>query len=514
MDLSGQPTVARASGSAQRRKLRRLRAALRHEQQSIAMALASALHHSADKTTRAQYNAPRGHKNAGTEYYALSDDDEVLARGSRPPCLGEPRGPQEPDQPRTVEQIAVYAPLVQILDAPVPQLVEQLPDVLRFFDLLLPVPEQVIEVPKILLDDVPVRAVLREPQLVGQLVDVPTTLSYAAVLLWQALHGYRQRTVGRTLTFQLLVVVELVEVSPVFSQDSINLLLPSRSLTIQFGQVVLEIFKVFPEDRGQHRYRSRSPSFLIQVEVFKIFSQSRVPQCLLRFLLDKLVTTQQEHNNNKGFFAPFPKIKKVRRSRAPRGRNCLRTRAHGRRRLMKRPWCLRRRRKRRRSVRRTLKWSTWSLMGGGGGASGSQLASCTAGGWPLPMGPRLAIPYDGRRGSSAEGQGDVLGRQWIHLQRQRLGACAVFFFFYVKVNSDPEVVFLALWRVGVHAEWRSVHSRLQFPCLHLEFGQYVMSPLYLAVTVRCLVCGAMLGSTLDTCSASPGWLLEVFTIST
>ena len=84
--------VARASGAAQRRKLRRLRAALRHEQQSIAMALASALHHSADKTTRAQYNAPRGQKNAGTECYELSDEDVVPARGSRPPCLGEPRG--------------------------------------------------------------------------------------------------------------------------------------------------------------------------------------------------------------------------------------------------------------------------------------------------------------------------------------------------------------------------------------------------------------------------------------
>ena len=107
MDLSGQPMVARASGAAQRRKLRRLRAALRHEQQSIAMALASALHHSADKTSRAQYNAPRGQKNAGTEYYALSDDDEVPVWGSRPPCLGEPRGPQERDQARTVDQIAV-----------------------------------------------------------------------------------------------------------------------------------------------------------------------------------------------------------------------------------------------------------------------------------------------------------------------------------------------------------------------------------------------------------------------
>ena len=45
-------------------------------------------------------------------------------------------------------------------------------------------------------------------------------------------------------------------------------------------------------------------------------------------------------------------------------------------------------------------------MGTGGGASGSQLASSIAGGWPLPVGPRLAIPYGGCRGLSAEGQGD------------------------------------------------------------------------------------------------------------
>ena len=89
--------------------------------------------------------------------------------------------------------------MIQILDALVPQLVEQLPDVLRFFDLLLLVPEQVIEVPKILLDDVLVRAVSRDPQLVEQLVEVPTTVSYAALLLWQALHGYRQRTVEQNV---------------------------------------------------------------------------------------------------------------------------------------------------------------------------------------------------------------------------------------------------------------------------------------------------------------------------
>ena len=178
MDLSGQPMVARASGAAQRRKLRRLRAALRHEQQSIAMALASALLHSADKTTRAQYNAPRGQKNAGTEYYALSDEDEVPARGSRPPCLGEPRGPQERDQLSTVEQTAVYAPMVQILDAPVAQMVEQLPNLVQFFDILRPDPEPVIEVPKILLDDVPPRSLCRDTQLAEQLVEVPTILYF------------------------------------------------------------------------------------------------------------------------------------------------------------------------------------------------------------------------------------------------------------------------------------------------------------------------------------------------
>ena len=57
-------------------------------------------------------------------------------------------------------------------------MVEQLPHVLRFFTTLLPVPEQDIEVPKILLDYVPMRTVLRDTQLAEQLVEVPTIVSY------------------------------------------------------------------------------------------------------------------------------------------------------------------------------------------------------------------------------------------------------------------------------------------------------------------------------------------------
>ena len=69
-------------------------------------------------------------------------------------------------------------------------------------------------------------------------------------------------------------------------------------------------------------------------------------------------------------------------------------------------------------------------MGAGGGASGTQLASSIAGGWPRQMGHRLAIQYGGPRGSSAEGQGDWgLVRQWIHGLRQRLGACCAVSYF-------------------------------------------------------------------------------------
>ena len=67
--------------------------------------------------------------------------------------------------------------LHQNFDVPVPQMLEQLPNIVQFFAALSPVPEQVIEVPKILPHDVPMRRSCREPQLVEQLVEVPTIVS-------------------------------------------------------------------------------------------------------------------------------------------------------------------------------------------------------------------------------------------------------------------------------------------------------------------------------------------------
>ena len=132
------------TGSARRRIERRLRSTLRHERMIVAMALAESQHHSAQrpKTARAVGEA--------REVLLGHVPEAPLPQGSRPPSLGEPRGPQDQDQLRTVEQAAAHAPMVQILDIPMLQLVDQLADVMRFFDTLQPVPEQAIEVPKIL----------------------------------------------------------------------------------------------------------------------------------------------------------------------------------------------------------------------------------------------------------------------------------------------------------------------------------------------------------------------------
>ena len=94
------------------------------------------------------------------------------AAGSRPDRLAGVR-PQERVQQHLVDQFVDTVPALPILDVPVPLMGEQLVDVLRFFDTLCPVAEQVIDVPKIILEDIPARRLCREPQLVEQLVDEP-----------------------------------------------------------------------------------------------------------------------------------------------------------------------------------------------------------------------------------------------------------------------------------------------------------------------------------------------------
>ena len=90
-------------------------------------------------------------------------------------------GPQEWDLRRTVQQIVDAVPSVPFPDDPAPQMVEQLQDIMRFFDTLLPVPEQVHRCAQDLLDDVPKRRAVRFSQLAEQLLEVPTIISFSSL---------------------------------------------------------------------------------------------------------------------------------------------------------------------------------------------------------------------------------------------------------------------------------------------------------------------------------------------
>ena len=98
-----------------------------------------------------------------------------------PAPLPEVAGWQERVQRHATEHLADLAPLVQILDALVPQMGGDVTDTLRILD--FPIAEQVIEVPKISCSPCPSRSLVLEPQLADQLVEVPTVLSPTRIAL-------------------------------------------------------------------------------------------------------------------------------------------------------------------------------------------------------------------------------------------------------------------------------------------------------------------------------------------
>ena len=132
-----------------------------------------------------------------TAFFSLFDEEDAVW-GTRPTGLVEPQGPQERVQRHAVEQLADLAPMVQIRDVLVPQMVDQLVVVLKLFD--NSVPEQVIDVPKISQDAIPQRTVLFEPQLAEQLVEVPTAVTFVpGRALFNDRHGNEWvRVVGTT----------------------------------------------------------------------------------------------------------------------------------------------------------------------------------------------------------------------------------------------------------------------------------------------------------------------------
>ena len=211
------------------------------------------LHWPADGCSLAKTPHPQA---AGTEYFPMTNDEGgELSAGMRPAPLEEER-PQEKLQ----RHAGIGYEIAQSLDVPALQMVEQPLNVTQFFAAQLPVvAEPVIEVPKILPDRVPQRIVERRPpQMAEQLVEVPTILSFISL---------QQQT----------------------TEQIVDIPVPGRGGELGGLQ-------------GFHREQS-STAFLEQMaespdrgEVFKIFNQSRVPQRLLRFLLDTL---------GQGFFGLF-----------------------------------------------------------------------------------------------------------------------------------------------------------------------------------------------------------------
>ena len=120
------------TSAAKRRRERRLRSWWRHERMSIAAVLATVSHHSYPKVDT-KNDAPRGQKKVTStrvgpaQYYELSSDDGRPTGGERPAALLEPW-----PQGKTERHDGIAYELVQALDAPVLQTVEQLPNVVQF----------------------------------------------------------------------------------------------------------------------------------------------------------------------------------------------------------------------------------------------------------------------------------------------------------------------------------------------------------------------------------------------
>ena len=116
---------------------------------TVAMALAEMTHHTATrgpKMARAgeegheEYDAPRRHKHP--ELFKLFEEEPG---GVRPEAFAEPR-PQERIQRHTMEQLADFATMVQLLDVLVPLMVDQLVAVLKPVD--SSVPDQKTQCPR------------------------------------------------------------------------------------------------------------------------------------------------------------------------------------------------------------------------------------------------------------------------------------------------------------------------------------------------------------------------------
>ena len=284
------------------------------------MELAAALHHSSFRGAGPEtYDAPRSQRTANSRvdsvYFDLYDE---YTEGARPDRIATLSGPHARVQRRTVEQIVDAVPLVPLLDDPVPQTVEQLPDVLRFFDKFATVPEQVIAVPTVLhRGRPPMRAVLRATKLVEQMVEVQTKISFPMILVYHALMA--QRTVEQN--------VDIPAVGGIGTGGGPSGSLPGQSSSVTAEQIV-EIPVPRPDVAGDLQGFPRgqgSTAFSEQIPVFPDPGGGR--EDFQPVQGSAASSSDLPGQAGQGFFLHFlhQNQKSATQPRALRSRNCLRT---------------------------------------------------------------------------------------------------------------------------------------------------------------------------------------------
>ena len=182
---------------------------------------------------------------------------------------------------------------------------EQLVDVLRFFDTPCSVAEQVIDVPKILLEDIPLRRLCREQQMAEQLVEVPTVISYSSL----------QRTMEQH--------VDIPVPGGGGRNAGLQGFLPGQSSTAQLA--------------FQERISERIVEQIVDSRVvgggLQDFRPGQSSSSVARSPTDWL-NTEDEAFVSRGGVALFPRPIKVRRSPGTRVRECPSTSANPRRLLI------------------------------------------------------------------------------------------------------------------------------------------------------------------------------------
>ena len=416
---------------------------------TVRMELAAALHHSSFRGAGPEtHDAPRSQKTVNSReeavFFELYDEDTA---GWRPTPLPEVAGPQAQVLQRTVEPIVDAVSLVPLLDDPVPHTVEQLQDVLKFFDALLPDPDQVIAVPKLYTEDVPMRAVLRATQLAEQLVEVPTIISYPMIALLHALLA--QRTVEQN-----------VDIPAVGGGGTVGFpgFLPGQNYSMTAEQIVDNPVPRRGFDEGHQGFPPGQSTAASSEQTVDI----PVPHGGRHDLSPSSADFSKPPDTaNQGFFRTFPRLKKSAKVTSHSNQRVLRS------------------------------------------ASSSELSAHQM--------ARAARPQD------FSDDGNIFREDeekiWIRLDTGQWKLLLTLWLTSLGHDSGSASDSVPLrWHGGFWA-WRLVrqwiHGLRQFLGAYFEIGRFVMSPMYLALPVRCLV-GAMLGSTVDTCSAYPGWLLEEF----